>query len=35
MADYAAYGFREVIVKPYRISDLGKVLRKVLHGTIE
>ena len=31
MADYRAYGFREVIVKPYRIDDLGEVLHKVIN----
>ncbi len=32
MADYKAYGFREVIVKPYRVEDLGEVLHRVLEG---
>ena len=31
MADHRAYGFREVIVKPYRIDDLGEVLHKVIN----
>jgi CheY-like chemotaxis protein len=30
MADYRAHGFREVIVKPYRIDDLGEVLHRVM-----
>jgi len=30
MADYGAYGFREVIVKPYRIDDLSEVIHKVI-----
>jgi len=35
MADYRAYGFREVIVKPYRIDDLSEVLHKVINAPIE
>ena len=31
MADYRAFGFREVIVKPYRIDDLAEVLHKVIN----
>jgi len=30
MALYREYGFRDVIVKPYRIDDLGEVLDKVM-----
>jgi PAS domain S-box-containing protein len=30
MAHYREYGFRDVIIKPYRIDDLGEVLDKVL-----
>jgi CheY-like chemotaxis protein len=30
MADFHRYGFFEVIAKPYRITDLDKVLKKVL-----
>jgi CheY-like chemotaxis protein len=30
MAEFARYGFSGVIAKPYRISELGKVLNKVL-----
>ena len=35
MADYRAYGFREVIVKPYRIDDLAEVLHRVINSPIE
>jgi PAS domain S-box-containing protein len=31
MADYRAYGFREAIVKPYRIDDLSLVLHKIIN----
>jgi PAS domain S-box-containing protein len=31
MANYRAYGFREVIVKPYEIDDLAEVLHKVIN----
>ncbi len=30
MAEYQAYGFCEVIIKPYRVKDLGDVLHKVM-----
>ena len=30
MAEFARYGFSGVIAKPYRISELSKVLDKVL-----
>jgi two-component system cell cycle sensor histidine kinase/response regulator CckA len=30
MAEFARYGFSGVIAKPYRISELSKVLHKVL-----
>jgi two-component system, cell cycle sensor histidine kinase and response regulator CckA len=32
MADFRKYGFFEVIAKPYRITDLDKVLKKLLPG---
>ncbi len=32
MADFRRYGFFDVIAKPYRITDLDKVLKKVLPG---
>jgi PAS domain S-box-containing protein len=32
MAEFAQYGFSSVIAKPYRISDLSKVLNRVLTG---
>jgi PAS domain S-box-containing protein len=32
MTDYASYGFCDVIVKPYRLSDLSKKLQQVIHG---
>jgi PAS domain S-box-containing protein len=32
MADYRAYGFREVIAKPYRITELGEMLQGVMKG---
>ncbi len=35
MADYRTYGFREVIVKPYRIDDLAEVLHRVINAPIE
>ena len=35
MANYRAYGFREVIVKPFRIDDLGEVLHKVINHPME
>ena len=31
MANYRAYGFREVIIKPYRIDDLAEALHKVIN----
>ena len=31
LADYASYGFCDVIVKPYRFSELSKKLQQVLH----
>jgi CheY-like chemotaxis protein len=30
MANFGKYGFRDVIIKPYRIDDLGEVLHKVM-----
>ena len=30
MANFRKYGFRDVIIKPYRIDDLGEVLHKVM-----
>lgn len=32
MAEYQKYGFAGVIAKPYKISELGKVLKKCLAG---
>lgn len=32
MADFQSYGFTDVIAKPYRISELGKVLKNTLTG---
>jgi two-component system, cell cycle sensor histidine kinase and response regulator CckA len=32
MADFQKYGFNGVIVKPYRISELGKILHQVIMG---
>jgi hypothetical protein len=32
MANYKAYGFADVIAKPYKIPELSKVLNKVLTG---
>jgi CheY-like chemotaxis protein len=32
MADYRAYGFCEVIIKPYRIDDLAEILHKLMKG---
>jgi len=32
MADFQKYGFAGVIAKPYRVSELGKVLNKALTG---
>lgn len=31
MANYRQYGFRDVIVKPYRIDELGKIINKVVN----
>jgi hypothetical protein len=30
MSDYKAYGFSGVITKPYKVTELRKVLHKVL-----
>jgi PAS domain S-box-containing protein len=35
MAAHAAYGFRGVVVKPYRIEELSRVLREVISGEAE
>jgi CheY-like chemotaxis protein len=32
MADYASYGFAAVLAKPYRLEDIGEVLKKLLEG---
>lgn len=32
MADFKEYGFRDFIIKPYKIEDLGKVLHRVITG---
>ena len=32
MADFQKYGFSGVIAKPYRISELGKILHEVVMG---
>ncbi len=33
MADFATYGFRGVILKPYKIATLSEVLHQVIHET--
>jgi CheY-like chemotaxis protein len=35
MADFQKYGVNGVIAKPYRISELGKILHKVVMGMAE
>jgi CheY-like chemotaxis protein len=35
MANYQAYGFREVMIKPYRIDDLAEALYKVINNPVE
>jgi len=32
MSDYAKFGFSAVIAKPYRVSDLGSVVKEVIDG---
>ncbi|MFA5110098.1 MAG: response regulator, partial [Desulfobaccales bacterium] len=32
MADFKKFGFAGVIAKPYKISDLGKILNKIING---
>lgn len=32
MADHKKYGFKGVVAKPYKLAEMGKVLRKVLKG---
>jgi DNA-binding NarL/FixJ family response regulator len=32
MADFQKYGVSEVIAKPYRISELSKILARVIAG---
>ena len=32
IADFEKYGFRDFIIKPYKVEDLGKVLHRVLTG---
>jgi len=32
MADFQKYGFSGVIAKPYKISELGKILHEVFMG---
>lgn len=32
MADFKAYGFKGMVPKPYRITDLAKTIRQVLEG---
>lgn len=34
MFDHGRYGFMGIIVKPYQIEDLSKVLSRVLKGTV-
>lgn len=32
MADYASYGFKGVIAKPYKVQELKTVLKNVMGG---
>jgi hypothetical protein len=32
MADFEAHGFRGVIRKPYKIEEVGEILRRVISG---
>jgi hypothetical protein len=34
MADFQKYGFSGVIAKPYKISELGKILQEVAMGKL-
>ena len=34
MADFQKYGFSGVIAKPYKISELGKILQEVVMGKL-
>jgi two-component system, cell cycle sensor histidine kinase and response regulator CckA len=33
MADCLPYGFKGIIAKPYKLSELGKILHKVIMGS--
>ena len=33
LSDYKKYGFCDVIAKPYRLQELGKVLASVIQGS--
>jgi CheY-like chemotaxis protein len=35
MANYRSYGFRGMVAKPYRLTDLAKAIRSVLEGDDE
>ena len=35
MSQYREYGFKSVIAKPYKIQELGRVVRNVIEGTTE
>ena len=35
MADYRRYGFRDVVVKPYKLTELSKAVHRVIKGASE